>query len=70
MASDNFIVRIYRRDRPDHLVGQVEDVAHGCKHPFQSMEKLWSILAGERSSQKTSHPGNKTQSGRNSHEGN
>jgi len=55
MALDNFIVRIYRRERnhPDHLVGQVEDVALGCKQPFQSMEKLWRILAGEKGSRKS-----------------
>jgi len=49
MALDNFIVRIYRRDPPDHLVGQVEDIELGHKQPFQSMEKLWRILAESKS---------------------
>jgi len=50
MTSDNFIVRIYRRNmnQPDQLVGQVEDVDRGRTQPFQTMEKLWHILAGKK----------------------
>ena len=50
MASESFIVHIYRRDNehPERLVGQVEDVNLGYKHSFHSMEKLWCILTGKK----------------------
>jgi|UPI00036F8B7F hypothetical protein len=48
MTTDNFIVRIYRRDQPEHMVGQVEDIDRGCTQSFQGMEKLWRILAGDK----------------------
>jgi len=49
MAFDNFIVRIYRRNQSDDLVGQVEDVEQGRRQPFQSMEKLWRIFTEAKS---------------------
>ncbi len=64
MTSDNFIVRIYRRDRPDHLVGQVENVDLGYKQSFQSMENLWRILARERTSQESGLNGDQSFGGK------
>jgi hypothetical protein len=57
MGLDNFIVRIYRRDskQPDHLAGEVEDIDHGRRYPFQTMEKLWRILAGEKPEAESQH---------------
>jgi len=54
MASDNFIVHIYRRDEshPEQLVGLVEDIDLGCTQAFQSMEILWRILIGVNSKAK------------------
>jgi len=68
MASDHFIVRIYRRDmkQPDHLVGQVEDIDLGRRQPFQSMEKLWRILVGKKAGQKPRQTKNQSTEGRSS----
>jgi hypothetical protein len=42
----NYIVRIYRceKDRPQSLVGVVEEAGKKGKKAFQSYDELWEIL--------------------------
>jgi hypothetical protein len=43
---DNYIVRIYRRNKGDQrlLVGLVEEVGSGGKRAFNTFDDLWDIL--------------------------
>jgi hypothetical protein len=43
---DNYIVRIYRRekDNPRMLVGLVEEVGRAGKKAFSTLDDLWDIL--------------------------
>ena len=43
---ENYILRIYRRDaqRPDRVVGMVEDVANGETLSFRSLGELTAFL--------------------------
>ena len=43
---DNYIVRIYRRekDNPRLLVGLIEEVGVSGKKAFNSLDDLWEIL--------------------------
>ncbi|MEW6715428.1 MAG: hypothetical protein AB1306_10110 [Nitrospirota bacterium] len=41
---DDFIVRVYRRDENNVLVGIVEDIREGLDLPFHNIEELWTIL--------------------------
>ncbi len=45
-AVDNYIVRIYRREKgnPRLLVGLVEEVGVPGKKAFNSLDDLWEIL--------------------------
>ena len=45
-AVDNYIVRIYRRekDNPRVLVGLVEEVGESGKKAFNNLDDLWEIL--------------------------
>ncbi|MGZ8428821.1 MAG: hypothetical protein ACXWWV_04435 [Candidatus Deferrimicrobiaceae bacterium] len=50
---DNYIVRIYRRDKsdPDRIVGIVEDIASNVQRRFTGFQELSKILvAAERRS--------------------
>ena len=50
-SVDNYIVRIYRRekDNPRVLVGLVEEVGKKGKRAFNDLDDLWEILnAGKR----------------------
>jgi hypothetical protein len=42
----NYIIRIYRceNDRPQSLVGVVEETGEKGKRAFQSYDELWDIL--------------------------
>ena len=48
--EDNYIVRIYRRDRnnPHNLVGIVEIVERGEEHSSHNFEELWKILTQKK----------------------
>ena len=48
--EDNYIVRIYRRDRnnPQNLVGIVEIVERGEEQAFHNFEELWMILTDRK----------------------
>jgi hypothetical protein len=52
----NYIIRIYRceKDRPQSLVGIVEETGKKGKKAFQSYDELWDIL---NSPQDAKHPG-------------
>ena len=41
-----FVVRIYRSkaDRPEQLLGLVEEVGKENKRPFRNLDELWQIL--------------------------
>ncbi len=45
-VRDNYILRIYRRDRddPEKVVGLVEFIQTGEKKPFKSYEELCATL--------------------------
>ena len=45
--SDDYIVRIYRRDRrhEHRFIGTVEEVGAEGKQAFETVEELWSILS-------------------------
>jgi hypothetical protein len=45
-----FIVSIYRatRNRPDRLLGVIEDVDKGEERVFRNMEDLWAILSAHK----------------------
>ncbi len=51
----SYIVRIYRfeRDRPDNLVGVVEESGVEDKKAFTDYDELWRILNSEREEVKT-----------------
>lgn len=46
MISMDYIVRIYRfkKDRPQSMVGVVEEVGMDEKKSFTTLEELWKIL--------------------------
>jgi hypothetical protein len=46
MISMDYIVRIYRfkKDRPQSMVGVVEEVGMDGKKSFTTLEELWKIL--------------------------
>jgi len=46
---DDFIVRVYRKDENNVLVGIVEDIHEGRDLPFHNIEELWNILQRPRS---------------------
>ena len=48
--SDDYIVRIYRRDRRQahRFIGTVEEVGTEGKRAFETIEELWSILARKK----------------------
>lgn len=48
---DNYIVRIYRRekDNPRLLVGLVEEVGVSGKKAFNNLDDLWEILNAQES---------------------
>jgi len=48
---ENYILRIYRRDveRPDCVVGMVEDAASGETLPFRSLDELMAFLSQRES---------------------
>jgi len=47
---DNYIVRIYRRekDNPRVLVGLVEEVGKKGKRAFNDLDDLWEILNADK----------------------
>jgi hypothetical protein len=47
MPSLDYIVRIYRfeRDRPQSIVGVVEEVGIEGKRAFTNLDELWGILS-------------------------
>jgi len=55
-SVDNYIVRIYRREKDDPrlLVGLVEKVGMKGKRAFNDLDDLWEILnSGERAKRTT-----------------
>jgi hypothetical protein len=50
---DNYIVRIYRRDKTDNrvLVGLVEEVGVDGRRGFTNLNELWEILNGAKNHQ-------------------
>jgi hypothetical protein len=56
---DNYIIRIYRRDKsnPRFIVGTVEEIGSTVKKGFTTFDELWEILVparGGRSARMTS----------------
>jgi len=47
---DSYLIRIYRRCKndPEKVVGVVEDIHSGRKHPFQGMSDLSRMLTPKR----------------------
>lgn len=41
---DDYIVKVYRRDDNDTLIGMVEDIRDRRSVTFKSREELWDIL--------------------------
>ena len=56
---DNYIVRIYHRDRndPKNMAGVVEEIGKGGKREFLGPDALWKILTAPR---RDSKPNGKT----------
>lgn len=54
--SDNYIVRIYRRDRrhAHRFIGTVEEVGTEGKLAFETIDELWGILSRRERIQKRS----------------
>jgi hypothetical protein len=48
MRVENYIVRIYRRDRNKVLVGVVEAAESGWQKPFRNVSELMDILAAPK----------------------
>ena len=48
--SDDYIVRIYRRDsrRAHRFIGTIEEVGIEGKQAFETIEELWSILSRKK----------------------
>lgn len=69
MILDNYIIRIYRRDKsnPCCIVGTVEDIGSGEKKGFTTFDELREILVPARGgrSARTKSMKNKRESARN-----
>lgn len=50
MTLDNYIIRIYRRDKsiPRFIVGTVEEIGSRVKKGFTTFDELWEILVPAR----------------------
>lgn len=45
---ESFIVRIYRREAKQKLVGVVEKVGNAKRKTFHTIRELWTALAGPK----------------------
>ncbi|MBI2089679.1 MAG: hypothetical protein HYT78_13235 [Deltaproteobacteria bacterium] len=45
---ESFIVRIYRREAKQKLIGVVEKVGTANRKVFRTIQELWTVLAGRK----------------------